>query len=312
MAAAIATGTALGVSACTNDQPSPAAKPSQKTPSSAKDAAKGASDSGKDPLESITVKTPVGKEPALEFATPLTFQGLYSKVTTPGTGAAIKEGDVVITRSAYFDPSTGRMLASQWQTKGVNSMPVSKDTIGPKATEFFKKANVGSRFLMAGESSDGPVIQAGDIVGVALKRAEGTPKPLPSSLPAFTLGKDGSPTLKGKPSRPAPTEQTVAVSIEGTGPAAKAGDTLVMHYRGWNWATGEEFDSSWKHGEPFTFTLGKGEVIKGWDTGLVGKKQGSQVVLALPPKVAYGESGGSELSGQTLLFVADVLYVASL
>lgn len=72
---------------------------------------------------------------------------------------------------------------------------------------------------------------------------------------------------------------------------AKKGDTLHMHYRGSLANGGQEFDNSHKRGQPFVFTLGTGQVIKGWDQGLLGICAGEVRKLIIPPHLAYGESG---------------------
>ncbi|MHB1558123.1 MAG: FKBP-type peptidyl-prolyl cis-trans isomerase [Isosphaeraceae bacterium] len=81
---------------------------------------------------------------------------------------------------------------------------------------------------------------------------------------------------------------------EGTGPGIKKGQTAVMEYTGWLWednAKGRSFDSSRKHGRPFPFELGAGQVISGWDEGVAGMKAGGKRELILPPNLAYGEGG---------------------
>src|SRR6476659_3131765 len=75
---------------------------------------------------------------------------------------------------------------------------------------------------------------------------------------------------------PPPTELVTNDLEEGTGPAAKAGDEVSVQYVGVNYKSGKEFDSSWSRNEPFTFTLGAGEVIPGWDQGVQGMKVGGR------------------------------------
>jgi peptidylprolyl isomerase len=76
----------------------------------------------------------------------------------------------------------------------------------------------------------------------------------------------------------------------GTGPAAKAGDTVRVHYTG-RLLNGTKFDSSLDRNEPFEFTLGQGQVIKGWDEGVVGMKKGGRRRLTIPSEMAYGKLG---------------------
>jgi peptidylprolyl isomerase len=99
--------------------------------------------------------------------------------------------------------------------------------------------------------------------------------------------------------------------VEGTGPAAKAGDKVSVQYVGVGFDTEKEFDSSWSRNEPFSFTLGAGEVIKGWDKGVEGMKVGGRRELLLPGDLAYGAAGSPPKIGpnETLIFIVDLLEV---
>jgi FKBP-type peptidyl-prolyl cis-trans isomerase len=77
---------------------------------------------------------------------------------------------------------------------------------------------------------------------------------------------------------------------EGTGTAAKKGDTVEVHYTGWL-KDGKKFDSSVDRGQPFSFPLGAGRVIKGWDEGVAGMKVGGKRKLIIPSELAYGKRG---------------------
>jgi peptidylprolyl isomerase len=97
----------------------------------------------------------------------------------------------------------------------------------------------------------------------------------------------------------------------GTGEEATAGRTAVVHYVGVAFSTGEEFDASWNRGEPFSFRLGAGQVIAGWDRGVQGMKVGGRRKLVIPADLGYGDRGaGSAIApGETLIFVVDLLDV---
>jgi FKBP-type peptidyl-prolyl cis-trans isomerase len=95
-----------------------------------------------------------------------------------------------------------------------------------------------------------------------------------------------------KASGAAPTSLKVEDLIEGNGAAAKDGDKLSVRYVGNLYSNNKEFDSSWKRGKaPFQFTLGQGQVIPGWDQGLVGMKVGGRRRLTIPADLAYGAQG---------------------
>ena len=97
--------------------------------------------------------------------------------------------------------------------------------------------------------------------------------------------------------------------ITGTGPAAKSGDKISVRYVGVLFANNKEFDSSWKRGKaPFQLTLGQGQVIQGWDQGLVGMKVGGRRRLTIPPDLAYGAQGQPPTipANATLVFDVDL------
>ena len=78
--------------------------------------------------------------------------------------------------------------------------------------------------------------------------------------------------------------------VEGTGPRPKTGDTVNVHYTGWL-KSGQKFDSSLDRGQPLSFAIGKGRVIKGWDEGVATMKIGGKRRMVIPPQLAYGERG---------------------
>ena len=108
-----------------------------------------------------------------------------------------------------------------------------------------------------------------------------------------------------------PEDLVIEDLIEGSGPAVQAGDNVECHYVGVAWSTGAEFDASWNRGQPLPFTVGVGQVIKGWDDGLLGMRTGGRRRLEIPPHLAYGDSGaGAEIGpGETLIFVVDLVDV---
>jgi peptidylprolyl isomerase len=115
------------------------------------------------------------------------------------------------------------------------------------------------------------------------------------------------------PSGPPPSSLQVKDITEGDGAEAKPGDTLNVQYVGVDYDSGKEFDSSWDGGQPFTFQLGGGQVIPGWDQGIQGMKVGGRRELIVPPDLAYGKQGQPPAIGPnaTLVFVVDLLDVNS-
>ena len=113
------------------------------------------------------------------------------------------------------------------------------------------------------------------------------------------------------PAHGAPTELVIEDLIEGNGKAATAGDTVSTHYVGVAFSTGEEFDASWNRGAPLDFKVGVGQVIQGWDQGLLGMKVGGRRRLEIPSELAYGARGAGSAIGpnESLIFVVDLLDV---
>lgn len=106
-------------------------------------------------------------------------------------------------------------------------------------------------------------------------------------------------------------------TIPGTGAEAKAGQRVQVHYTGWLYdptapkSRGKKFDSSKDRGQPFSFGLGGGEVIRGWDEGVQGMKVGGTRVLTIPPEMGYGArgAGGAIPPNATLVFEVELLDV---
>jgi peptidylprolyl isomerase len=113
------------------------------------------------------------------------------------------------------------------------------------------------------------------------------------------------------PEGPPPTELQVTDLAVGDGAEATAGQTVDVHYVGVAHSTGAEFDASYDRREPFTFRLGAGRVIAGWDSGVAGMKVGGRRRLVIPPHLGYGDRGAGAAirPGETLIFVVDLIGV---
>ncbi|MEA2193044.1 MAG: peptidylprolyl isomerase [Solirubrobacteraceae bacterium] len=121
--------------------------------------------------------------------------------------------------------------------------------------------------------------------------------------------------LDHKPEVPAPAGEPPADLVttdvvKGEGTAAKPGDHVTVHYVGVSFSNGQQFDSSWDRGQPFDFPLGAGRVIKGWDFGVAGMREGGRRTLVIPPSLGYGPRGmGPIAANETLVFVVDLVKV---
>jgi peptidylprolyl isomerase len=131
--------------------------------------------------------------------------------------------------------------------------------------------------------------------------------PVAQPSPAGTFGTAPTVTV---PAGAPPTAMEVSDLIKGTGAAAKAGDKLTMQYVLATYSTRKVIQSSWTS-QPFSFTLGAGQVIPGWDAGLVGMKVGSRREMVIPPALGYGANspGAGIAKNDTLVFVVDLLKI---
>jgi FKBP-type peptidyl-prolyl cis-trans isomerase len=127
-------------------------------------------------------------------------------------------------------------------------------------------------------------------------------------LPTVTGDAKSKPVI-AMPKSAAPAKLVTKVLTPGTGADVKSGQQIKVQYVGQIWDTGTQFDASWDRGEPIEFGIGTGNVIKGWDEGLVGQKIGSRVLLVIPPDKGYGASGRPpKIKGtDTMVFVVDII-----
>ncbi len=105
-----------------------------------------------------------------------------------------------------------------------------------------------------------------------------------------------------------PAELVIEDLVEGDGTEATAGMQVTVDYVGVSWSTQREFDASWNRNDTFTFGLGAGQVIQGWDQGVQGMKIGGRRRLTIPPDMGYGAHGAGGVIGpnETLVFVVDL------
>jgi peptidylprolyl isomerase len=285
----------------------------------------GTASGGSDTLP--TVKGDYGATPTVTIPKSDPPSSLRSSVLHQGTGRAVAKGDLVaidyvgeIWKSAkVFDTSFGGAHSPASFTIGTGQVIDGFDQglLGQKA---------GSRVLLVippaqgygsqGNSNVGiggtdTIVFVVDLLGVHTKdeSATGTAAAATSaSLPTVSTGA-GKPTItipSGKP----PAKLATATVLQGTGEEVRTGDLVVVQYVGVKWADGKQFDASWDHGSPAGFPIGVGQVIKGWDTGLVGHHVGDRVLLVVPPADGYGAQGQSQagIKGtDTLVFAVDVV-----
>ena len=269
-----------------------------------------------------------GREAAVDFKPPVTFEKTESEIVTkgPGKGDAITPESQVTIDYLGINASDGSELGS---TYGDGDQPqiFTVNQVVKAFSTGLEGAHAGDRVLIAsapedafGESGNGAdvpkntsIIFVVDVLDVAtpLSEAKGKEVAAPADVPDLQLDKDGHPT-KFKATKTTPKtvdELGVYTVIEGTGPKVKSGQTITAHYVGQLYPDGAVFDSSWQRGQPAQFAIGTGGVIKGWDEGLVGQRVGSRVILVIPSELGYGKAGNppSIPKNADLIFSIDIL-----
>ena len=121
---------------------------------------------------------------------------------------------------------------------------------------------------------------------------------------------DDKPHVYVPPGTAPPAELEIEELVVGEGPEARSGQEVEVHYVGVAWSTRQQFDASWDRGDTFRFGLGAGQVIKGWDQGVKGMKEGEKRQLVVPPTLGYGAEGtpdGTIPPNATLVFEVELL-----
>lgn len=273
-------------------------------------------------LDKVTVTGAEGEKPTLEFTKGLSVKKTASREVTEGTGETVAKGNRIIFDFVAVNTRTKKELETSYGNTPA-SVQLDKTQVPKGLVKGLAGTAVGSRVLVAFAPKDGltsglkgtkksdTLLFAIDVRGIytPLERAEGEAVSPVAGLPTVALDVDGKPTITIPGSDPSST-LVVQPLIKGAGAVVTAGQTITVHYTGVVYAGNKQFDSSWDRGAPIDFAIGAGQVIAGWDEGLVGQTVGSQVLLVIPPDKGYGEAGqpNAGISGtDTLVFVVDIL-----
>ncbi len=168
-------------------------------------------------------------------------------------------------------------------------------------------ATLGAAALIAGCGSSG---SGGISVGnesAPANAVEHTPTPTTGTTP--TSGPLSTEPTITPPQSPAPKTLVIKEIVKGAGAEAKAGASVTVNYVGALYSNGKVFNASWETKEPFTFPLGEGKVIPGWDKGVVGMRVGGRRELIIPAELAYGKRGSPPKipPNAPLIFIVDLL-----
>jgi FKBP-type peptidyl-prolyl cis-trans isomerase len=305
---------ALALAGCSSSSSSPSAASSSATAGS---------------YQSVKVTGTFDKAPTVTIPKVTGTGDLYTKTVIQGTGAKFTSTEGMIGGYVAYDWSgkTSKLLGSSYTT-GTKSLFVG--SLLPGLETALAGQKLGSRVLAVippkdafgstGNSTEG--IGATDTLvfvidmdstfataSVPGKQTSNGGGALPT-VTAPAAGSTAGPVVKiNTKATPSKTLQ-VKTLVKGTGAKVTKGEDIAVQYNGLIWRTGKSFQSSWSTGTPFTTEIGEGQVIPGWDTGLVGQTVGSRVLLVIPPADGYGSAGESSVGikgTDTLVFVVDIL-----
>ncbi|MBD8869528.1 FKBP-type peptidyl-prolyl cis-trans isomerase [Nocardioides donggukensis] len=287
----------------------------------------GSIDGGAAAAGTVTVSGDFGKAPKVKYDGRLGQETSETTVLTEGEGADVEDGESAMVHLYIGNGFSGEKAYSTYDDNrptvlevGENSLPALREAVvghpaGSRVQvlaapeDAYGEAGNPNLFIGNGDS----VVFVVDILSTVLDGPEGAEQEAPAGLPSITET-DGTVTaLDFADAEPAGKGLQVVTLVEGEGPEIEKGSFLAMHYLGQVEGKKKPFDENYSAEAITPFRIGKGDLIKGWDEGLVGVPVGSRVMLVVPPRFGYGAKGndGAGIKGtDTIYFVIDVLGVS--
>ncbi|MFG2001363.1 FKBP-type peptidyl-prolyl cis-trans isomerase [Spirillospora sp. NPDC048911] len=275
----------------------------------------------------VAVKGDVGQRPDVSFPKDKPRGELAVKTLEKGRGAQARKGDLVVADYVGYRWGDGgyKILANTYMAGQPGAFPVGQLVKG--LDRALEGSRAGGRVVANIPPKDGygtkgdaqHQVGAGDSLVYVLDvraiysaagGAQGREQPLTDPKLPKVQGAAGKAPTVTVPRAAAPKKLAARVLVQGTGPQVRKGQLLALQYVGLFWRDGKVFDSSWSAGRPYATTIGTGQVVKGWDDGLLGRTVGSRVLLVVPPALGYGAKGLPQAGikgNDTLVFVVDIL-----
>lgn len=255
--------------------------------------------------DGVTVEGEFGEPSTAKFELEQEVPELQRTVLTEGDGDRIGEGEYVSYAISAFDSTNGERIGDAGYG---NAEMLPQDVLAnPTLAQVIGCATVGSRLAVAFPAQNGAPseIYIVDVLKAVPSAAWGEKQDPTDGMPTVKLAEDGEPDVS-VPNTDAPKELQISVLKQGDGTEVADGDTTLLHYYGVDWETGETFDSSWSKGAPLS--IPGNTYVPGFVQALEGQKVGSQMLVVIPPALAYGEDPEAhDLGGKTLVFVIDIL-----
>ncbi len=278
--------------------------------------------------DAVKVTGTQGKEPTVDFPTPLVAKSGELSIAQDGDGEKVYPGQTVVYVATQYDPESGEAVASS----GYEAEGRIRSVIGSGVGEgkdllasMLACTSVGDRVVITtdlktvyGDAYDPETVANGDstavfvfdIVAAYLGKANGWDQLPQAGFPSVVLAPDGQPGIT-VPGGDAPKELRIATLKAGTGAVVDDDSKVVLQYTGVAWESRTVFDSSWssESGAPVTFT--PDQVVAGFAKAIVGAKVGSQVIVVIPPGAEFGYPADSAPAAVgadgTMIFVIDIL-----
>jgi FKBP-type peptidyl-prolyl cis-trans isomerase len=261
-----------------------------------------AADTSSDAAASDYASTSTDGRPVVELSEtppPAPETSVYEDVVL-GDGSAVEVGDLVEVHYLGLTLSEGTLFDASWDRNSSLFVPIGVGGLIPGWDQGLIGMTEGSRRLL--------VIPPEQAYG-----SRGTGVIGPDETLVFVIDLvqivDGTPPEVPAAEQPGTELEIIDVTV-GDGELVQAGDTITVHYQG-NLLDGTVFDSSWPRAQPFTTVIGIGQVIQGWDEGMVGMREGGRRILVIPSELGYGSEGAGQTipPNSPLVFVVDLLRI---
>jgi peptidylprolyl isomerase len=282
-----------------------------------------------DRLDAVAISGDVGSAPEVKWKGTMEAGKVETETVTEGDGDALEDKDEVLAHLWIGNGYSQRTAFSTYDEKKAELLTVDDQL--PEFLAGIRDAKVGTRLAVTASAEEAfgetgnsqlgiankdTVLVVVDLVSKVLEKPEGDETPYPDWMPKPKF-RDGVIHGFDFTDAPDPTDDLRKVQlIQGTGPRVKKGQTVAVRYLGQAFDGEKPFDENFGDtgaGEPTTFSIGTGAVIKGWDQGLEGMPVGSRVVLEVPSELGYGAEGSPDAGipkDATLLFMIDILAAA--
>jgi hypothetical protein len=273
----------------------------------------------------VKATSALGTEPKIDFPTPITSKNTQKSTLIEGKGAPLTAGQPILFEATLLNGANGAVIDKTGYAKDSHNLLTLGQPGLPALSHGLECSRVGSRVVISSSAKDGgktggvgvdgkagSVVFVADITKAFLAKANGAPQSPQSGMPTVVLAPNGRPGIT-VPQTNAPKSLKVNVLQAGTGQKIATGDSVVMKYTGVVWDQASSvFDSTWTKNQAVLIKVAKGSVVAGFEKGLVGQKVGSQLLLVIPPKDAYGAAGsGAVPANSTIIFVVDILGISN-